>query len=85
MRPMDPPDSFIHMAANADIDVRLKERGIENIYTKDNGIADAIDAGVQAEAQGAETDRVPNAAGEAFSASLVPAPDALHKTSIRNR
>jgi hypothetical protein len=33
MRLMDPPDSFIHMAANADIDVRLKERGVSRIST----------------------------------------------------
>jgi hypothetical protein len=32
---MEPPNSFIHMAANADIDNRLAERGIQNIYTKD--------------------------------------------------
>jgi len=37
-RLMDPPDSFIHMAANADIDNRLKERGIENIYIKEKGM-----------------------------------------------
>jgi len=37
-RLMDLPDSFIHMAANADIDNRLKERGIENIYTREKGM-----------------------------------------------
>ena len=36
MKLMDPPDSFIHMAANADIDNRLKERGIDSIYKKEN-------------------------------------------------
>jgi len=38
MRLMDPPNSFIHMAANADIDNRLKEKGIESIYTREKGI-----------------------------------------------
>jgi MoaA/NifB/PqqE/SkfB family radical SAM enzyme len=82
MRLMDPPDFFIHMAANADIDVRLKERGIENIYTKDVDIStsDAIRRGEGAEARGAERDRDPDAAHEAFAESVVPAPDALPRT-----
>ena len=82
MRLMDPPDFFIHMAANADIDVRLKEKGIENIYTKDIDISinNAIDSVGQAEARGAERDRDPNRAREAFAGSIVPAPDALHRT-----
>ena len=29
---MDPPDSFIHMSANAEIDYRLDERAIRNIH-----------------------------------------------------
>jgi hypothetical protein len=29
---MDPPDSFIHLASNADIDIRLAEKGIGNIH-----------------------------------------------------
>ena len=68
MRLMDPPDFFIHMAANADIDVRLKEKGIENIYTKDIDISinNAIDSVGQAEARGAERDRDPNRAREAW-------------------
>jgi len=79
---MEPPDSFIHMAANADIDVRLKERGIENIYTKDVDISmtDAIHRGEGAEAPGAERDRDPDAAREAFAESDVPPPDASHRT-----
>jgi hypothetical protein len=79
MRLMDPPDSFIHMAANADIDVRLKERGIENIYTKDIDTKDidtslnAMDTVAQAETRGAEGNRGSNAAsGEAF-VPLIPA------------
>jgi len=86
MRLMDPPDFFIHMAANADIDGRLKERGIENIYTKDVDISttDAVrhvrQRGEGAEARGAERDRDPDAAREAFAESDVPAPDALHRT-----
>lgn len=73
MRLMDPPDFFIHMAANADIDVRLKEKGIENIYTKDIDISmtNAIDSVGQAEARGAEPDRDPNRAREAFAGSIV--------------
>jgi len=82
MRVMVPPDFFIHMAANADIDVRLKERGIENIYTKDVDVSttDAIRRGAGAEARGAERDRDPDAAREAFAESDVPGSDALHRT-----
>jgi hypothetical protein len=80
MRLMDPPDSFIHMAANADIDGRLKERGIENIYTKDADISvtNAVDTVAQAEAREGEQDRDPNAGDETFA--VVTPPDALHRT-----
>jgi hypothetical protein len=78
---MDPPDSFIHMAANADIDNRLKERGIENIYTKDINIrtTSSVDTLAMAETRGVEQDRDPNAAYKASKAStvsVVPAPEA---------
>ena len=86
MRLMDPPDFFIHMAANADIDGRLKERGIENIYTKDvdirttDAVRQVIHCDEGAEARGAERDRDPGVAREAFSQSEVPAADSLHRT-----
>jgi Radical SAM superfamily len=86
MRLMDPPDFFIHMAANADIDGRLKERGIENIYTKDvdirttDAVRHVIHRDEGAEARGAERDRDPGVAREAFSESEVPAADSLHRT-----
>ena len=75
------------MAANADIDVRLKERGIENIYVRDlatndidTSLTNAMDTVAQAETRGAERNSDSNAAsGEAF-VPLVPAPGALHRT-----
>jgi hypothetical protein len=81
-RLMEPPDSFIHMAANADIDNRLKERGIENIYTKDINIrtTSSVDTVANAETRGVEQDRDPNATYKASIVSAVPAPEALHRT-----
>jgi Radical SAM superfamily/Iron-sulfur cluster-binding domain len=82
MRLMDPPDSFIHMAANADIDVRLKDRGIDNIYTRDADIdsTNVTNIIALAETRELERDRDSKAGGEAFAAHIVAPPDALPNT-----